>query len=122
MIRIIKTSAIAEYINANPAHKLALEAWKTIVETSTWEKPEDIILQFGSKAIDLLGKKDNKPSTLSCKRVVFDIKGNHLRIIAKYQFHPKQRDGWLYIKWIGTHGEYDKLNDKNLQYEVEMFK
>lgn len=121
MVHIIKTSAIYEYIKSNPKHKLVLEAWVSIVESSTWQKPEDIVLQFGSKAIDLLGKKDNKPNTLSSKRVVFDIKGNHLRIIAKYQFHPKQRDCWLFMKWIGTHAEYDKLNDKGKQFEVEMF-
>ena len=122
MVDIIKIQAIHEYCKQNPQHKAALEAWASIVRASTWDKPEDIVLQYGAKAIDLLGKKDNKPTTFSCKRVVFDISGNNLRVIAKYQFHPKQKRCWLYMKWIGTHAEYDKVNAKKLQYEIEMFK
>lgn len=121
MVHVIKIQAIHEYCQLNPQHKAALEAWVSIVRTSTWEKPEDIVLQYGPKAIDLLGKKDNKPTTVSCKRVVFDISGNNLRVIAKYQFHPKQKQCRLYLKWIGTHAAYDKLNARKLQYEIEMF-
>jgi mRNA interferase HigB len=122
MIHIIKTQPIYEFIKGNPTCKLGLEAWITIVKSCTWQKPSDIVSQFGPKAIDLLGKKDNKPSTVSSNRVVFDVKGNHLRIIAKYQFHPTLAASRLYIKWIGTHAEYTDLCNNNLQYDIDLYK
>ena len=53
--------------------------------------------------------------------VVFDVKGNHIRIIAKYVFHENQRSTRLYIKWIGTHAKYDKLCKNNLQYTIDAY-
>lgn len=122
MVHIISTACIKKFADENPKFSEVLSAWITLVSKCEWEKPQDIVNEFGSKAIDLLGKKDNKPTTLSSNRVVFDIKGNHLRIIAKYQFHPKLKVARLYIKWIGTHSEYDKLCNNKLQYEIELFK
>lgn len=121
MVRILKIQSIHEFIKRNPEYKKPLEAWFSIVNSCDWDKPADIVAEFGAKAIDLLGKKDNKASTVSCERVVFDIKGNHIRIIAKYQFHPKLKQSILYLKWIGSHTAYDKLCKKNQQFEIEMF-
>jgi mRNA interferase HigB len=122
MVHIISPGCIKLFTEDNPKFSAVLNAWVTLVSKCSWEKPQDIVNEFGPKAIDLLGKKDNKTATLSSNRVVFDIKGNHLRIIAKYQFHPSLKASRLYIKWIGTHPEYDKLCDKKLQYEVELYK
>jgi len=121
MIHIIKERPIKEYMDDNPSAKLRLQAWISIIKGCEWKKPQDIVEEFGPKAIDLLGKKDTKPGTISSKRVVFDIKGNYIRIIAKYQFHLKLKKTRLYIKWIGTHSEYDKLCEKNLQYDIDIF-
>jgi mRNA interferase HigB len=122
MVHIIKPRAIYEFCESHPEYKQALEAWLTLVESCNWEKPSDIVAEFGPKAIDLLGKKDTKPATKSSNRVVFDIRGNNIRIIAKYQFHPKLKASRLYIKWIGTHPEYDELCDSRQQFDIEMFK
>jgi mRNA interferase HigB len=121
MIHIIAIKHLNDFIDDHPNYRMALEAWISIVKSCNWEKPQDIVNEFGSKAIDLLGKKNKKKSTTSCNRVVFDIKGNNIRIIAKYQFHPSLKKSILYLKWIGTHVEYDKLCDQNRQYEVDMF-
>lgn len=122
MIRIIAIKHLKDFIDIHSKYADGIKAWIAIVESSDWECPMDIVKTFGVKAVDLLGKKDNKPNTSSSNRVVFDIKGNQIRIIAKYQFHIKQKNGWLYIKWIGTHSEYTKLCEKNLQYDIDMFK
>lgn len=99
-----------------------MEAWITLVESQHWEKPSDMALTFGEKATDILGKKDAKASTVPPERVVIDVKGNHIRVIAKYQFHPLLKDARLYIKWIGSHAEYSKLCKKKLQYDIDQFK
>ena len=39
-------------------------------------------------------------------KVVFNIKGNDYRLIAKFNFDK----GWIFIRFIGTHAEYDKID------------
>jgi HigB_toxin, RelE-like toxic component of a toxin-antitoxin system len=56
----------------------------------------------------LLGRGSN--------RVVFDIGGSNYRMICKYAFGEKQVH--LFICWIGTHAEYDKLCAGREQYTV----
>lgn len=121
MVRIIKITSIDSYIKTNPREKKALEAWVSIVKSQTWTKPQDIVESFGAKAVDVLGKADAKADTANSERVVIDIRGDNLRIIVKYQFHEKLKNGVIYIKWIGTHAEYTKLCNLNNQYTVEMF-
>lgn len=60
---------------------------------------------------DLLGNGSN--------RVVFNIAGNNYRLICGYKFGPNMVH--LFVKWIGTHAEYDKLCSKNLQYTVSKY-
>jgi mRNA interferase HigB len=65
-----------------------------------------MIATFGSA--DLLGNRSS--------RVVFDIAGNTYRMICKYAFSVKQVH--LFVCWIGTHADYDKLCMLNEQYTV----
>jgi mRNA interferase HigB len=48
-------------------------------------------------------------------RFVFHVKGNDYRQIAAHAY----RQQWLYIKFIGTHAQYDKVDaatvDQSLQ-------
>jgi len=37
---------------------------------------------------------------------IFNIKGNHYRLIARIHFNVRT----VYIKFVGTHREYDKVN------------
>ena len=47
-------------------------------------------------------------SILPDNRVVFNIKGNSYRLIVKFNY-TKQ---WAFIRFIGTHAEYDKIDAK----------
>ena len=53
-------------------------------------------------------------SILKNRRVVFNIKGNDCRLIvaAAYRF------GALYIKFIGTHAEYDAIDAETVEQEL----
>lgn len=112
MVNITTVAILKQFIQNNPSYKNALEGWISLVKKCNWEKPQDIVETFGDKAISILGKNN---------RVIFDIKGNHLRVIAKYEFHPKLKKSRIYIKWIGTHAEYDKICKKKLQYTVDVY-
>jgi mRNA interferase HigB len=45
-------------------------------------------------------------SILKDSRVVFNIKGNSYRLIVKFNYEKQ----WAFIRFIGTHAEYDKIN------------
>lgn len=43
---------------------------------------------------------------LGDNRVIFKIKGNEYRLIAIILVRPQR----VYLRWFGTHAEYDKIN------------
>jgi mRNA interferase HigB len=45
-------------------------------------------------------------------RVVFDILTNRYRLVTAVDFEK----GIVWIKWIGTHKEYDKIDSKKVTY------
>ncbi len=112
MVHIITEKPIAEYGKKHPSHLSSLESWLSLTKGSTWDMPQDIVKTFGAKPTDLIGND----------RVVIDVKGNHIRIIAKYQISSKLKKTRLYIKWIGSHAEYDKLDKLGKQYTVDLYK
>lgn len=61
--------------------------------------------------VDYLGKSSN--------RVIFDIGGNNFRMICKYVFGAKQVH--LFVCWIGTHAEYDKICKQGEQYTINIY-
>jgi mRNA interferase HigB len=79
------------------------------LSAADWSTPEGILDTFS--AADLLGN--------GCDRVVFDIGGNEYRMICQYIFGLKQVH--LFICWIGTHAEYNKLCDRNKQYKISVY-
>jgi mRNA interferase HigB len=42
--------------------------------------------------------------------MVFNIKGNTYRLIVKFNY----KYGWAWIRFIGTHAEYDKINAETI--------
>ena len=49
-------------------------------------------------------------SNLKNQGVVFNIKGNAYRLIIKFNFEKQ----WCFIRFIGTHTEYDKINAETI--------
>lgn len=70
----------------------ALHAWHNVVKNSTWTTPHDIKARF------------NGADFLSGNRVIFNIKGNHYRLVAQIDYGRAS----VAIEWVGTHAEYDK--------------
>ena len=94
-MRIITYKAIDEYSGLHPDAKLALDEWYIKSEQSQWSCYADVKQTFNS--VDSIGNK----------RYVFNIKGNTYRVIVLILFVPKI----VYIRFIGTHSEYDKIKD-----------
>ena len=94
-MRIITYKAIVQYSDLHPDAKFALDEWYNKTEQSHWNCFADVKQTFNS--VDSVGNK----------RYVFNIKGNSYRVIAIVLFAPKI----VYIRFIGTHSEYDKIKD-----------
>jgi len=97
---VIGTDAVAKYLTGHVGHKgtkvarSQYEAWLGIVGVASWRNPEDVKATYP------------KASILKAGRVVFNIKGNDYRLVARLQYQA----GILEIRFFGTHPEYDKIN------------
>ncbi len=78
--------------------KASIEAWYSEVTKASWQNPNEIKAKY--KSASIVG--DNK--------VVFNIAGNKYRLIVKINY-PAQI---VFIKFIGTHKEYDKIKVEEL--------
>ena len=108
-VHLIKKQTIEDYAIANARSRVSFERWLSIVKQANWNEPGDITGTFGNA--DILGNATN--------RVVFNIGGNNYRMICKYAFG--QNKVHLFVCWIGTHAEYDRLCETNRQYTVNAY-
>jgi mRNA interferase HigB len=84
-----------------PASKAALDAWFSEVRRPRWKSAADLKRHYASASI------------VSADRIVFNIKGNDYRLVAAVDFEK----GIVWIKWIGTHAEYDRIDVKDVNYD-----
>lgn len=108
-VHLIRKETIQAYALKNARSRSSFRIWLTAIKYADWESPENIKDTFG--AADLLGNGSH--------RVVFDVGGNNYRIICKYAFGERQVH--LFVCWIGTHADYDKLCKNNEQYTVNRY-
>lgn len=94
-MRIFVYRTLVEYYTKHPDAKSALEDWYDRARDAQWDNFAAIKHTFHS--VDSVGGK----------RFVFNIKGNNYRLIAIVLFIPK----FVYVRFIGTHAEYDKITD-----------
>lgn len=70
-----------------------LVQWFAIVELADWAGPAQLKDQFRS-------------ASFVGDHVVFNIAGNKYRLVAVVRYKWRM----VYIRFVGTHGEYDELN------------
>ena len=99
-MRIIAKKALVEFYTKHADAETALEDWHAKAEDAQWEN-------FAQ-----LKKTFNSADNVGNKRIVFNIKGNSYRLIAIVLF----RIGIIYIRFIGTHKEYETLSDEKIQH------
>ena len=75
----------------------ALKAWFAVARKATWRHFADVRQQFGS-------------ASAVGDRVVFNIKGNEYRLVVRINYETQIG----YVRFVGTHPEYDKLDVKNV--------
>ncbi|MDT0649199.1 type II toxin-antitoxin system HigB family toxin [Autumnicola edwardsiae] len=98
-MRVVTYKRIKEFLEIHPDAESPLKFWYHTVTAKNWDNINDLRQDFNS--VDYVGNH----------RFVFNIKGNDYRLIAVISFNAKK----VYIRFLGTHGKYDKIKDiKNI--------
>ncbi len=92
-MNIYNRSTLISFYEKHPDCKETLEKWYHDVLSKHWKKPGDIIKDF------------NTARTIKNQRAIFKINLNDYRLIAEVNYLK----GWVFIKFISTHAEYDKV-------------
>lgn len=105
-VRVIARSTLTRFVASlsghreQPAVKSALRAWFHEAVRADWASSTDVKKSYAHASI------------LGAERVVFNIKGNDYRLVTAIDYRRKI----VFIKWLGTHAAYDKINARTVQY------
>ncbi len=95
---VITKSTLNRYKNQYPQAAEAITKWYVVTSTSDWANFNELRETFNSA--DYYGNG----------LYIFDIMGNHYRLIVRIIFKTRT----IFIKFFGTHSEYDELDISTL--------
>ncbi len=98
-MRVIAKRTLESYWREQLPARSALETWLTLVEAASWTSMDEL------RRTSL-----GRPSPVTSSRVVFNIHHNEYRLIADIDFNRQV----VFIKFIGTHEEYDEIDPKTV--------
>jgi len=91
---ILSYRPIQDFTATHPEAKVSMDEWFEKCETAHWTSFHQMKRTFNS--VDAIGKD----------RYIFNIGGNKYRAVVMIHFTVRT----MYIKWIGTHHQYDSIN------------
>jgi mRNA interferase HigB len=95
--------AFVESLKGSKDHKTvkaALDSWFHEAQRANWKSPSDVKRSYGNASI------------VGSDRVVFNLKGNDYRLVVAIDYSGQI----VFIKWIGSHSDYEKINVKTVEY------
>ncbi len=106
-MRIIARRTLREFVASHsghedqPALRAALDAWFAEVRRAKWRNTAELKRLYASASV------------VSAGRVVFNIRGNRYRLVVAIDFEKSI----VWIKWLGTHRAYDRIDAGKVEYE-----
>ena len=94
-MHIISFKKLKDYFTNDPYARVALQDWYKATKKAEWGNFSDMKNTF------------NSADNVGNNRYVFNIKGNHYRIVAVVKFTFKR----VFIRWVGNHKDYNRLKD-----------
>lgn len=79
----------------------ALDAWYAEITKAAWRNSSDVKRLYATASI------------IGADRVVFNINGNHHRLVVSVDY----KKAIVWIKWIGTHKQYDRIAAAEVEHE-----
>jgi len=105
-MRVIARSTLHRFVASldgrkdQPAVKAALDAWFSEVRKAAWSNSLDVKRRYRTASV------------VNAERIVFNIKGNDYRLVVAVDF----QHGVVWIKWIGTHADYDRIDVAKVEH------
>jgi mRNA interferase HigB len=106
-MRIIARRTLQKFASRLEGHKdhravkTSLNAWFAEVSKSSWVNSREVKQLYATASV------------VNAERIVFNIKGNDYRLVVSVDY----RKAIVWVKWIGTHREYDKINVSEVEYD-----
>jgi len=97
-MRVIAKGSLRSFWVKHKDSEQQLKAWYNEASKSRWKNINELKTNFPSASI------------LSNNRIIFNIKGNNYRLNVNINFEYQI----IWILFIGTHAEYDKINAAKL--------
>lgn len=94
-MQVIALRTLKHFWERQPQSEVPLRHWYRAVSSAAWTGPADVKRQFGATVDFVAGS-----------RAIFDIGGNKFRLIVFIAYRSHR----VFIKFIGTHAEYDKID------------
>jgi len=98
-MNVVKRAALTAYWRKHAETEQPLKEWFATAKSGRWSSMADIKANYP------------KASVLNSERVVFDICGGNYRLVVAFKFSA--RIAW--IKFVGTHAEYDRVNARTVE-------
>ena len=105
-MRVIARRTLKSFVEAHASQKnhsglkAAVDAWFAEVSKANWRNMADVKSRYATASV------------ITHERIVFNIKGNDYRLVVSVDFEK----AIVWIKWIGTHKDYDRINVKEIDY------
>ena len=97
-MHVISKKTLIDFWTVYPDSEQQLKSWHREASLATWRAPADIKTHYPSA------------SFLADNRVVFNIKGNHYRLIVRINYDY----GKVWIRFMGTHSAYDRIDAQTI--------
>lgn len=93
-MRVISRKTLKDFWEQHAEAKQPLKAWFHETKAAHWNSFADIKARYRSA------------DALPGNRVVFNIRGNTYRLIVRIHYNT----GIVFLRFLGTHAEYDKID------------
>ena len=97
-MHVISYKHLREFIKDYPDSKVSLGRWYSRMKKGRFNDLNELKKKFSD--VDYVGND----------RYVFNIGGHNYRLVALINFNAHR----IYVRYIGTHAEYNKINCRNI--------
>ena len=97
-MRILTFGTLQAFWTTQPLAETPLRTWFSVTRAAAWKNSAEVLATF------------NSASLLPDDRVVFNIHGNHYRLVAAINYSRST----VFVKFIGTHAEYDRIDARTI--------
>ncbi|MFD2521005.1 type II toxin-antitoxin system HigB family toxin [Emticicia soli] len=99
-MRIIAIKTLKEFIDKYPDSQASIQEWIKKMSKASYKTPQEVVSDY--KGADFVGNS----------RIIFNIARNKYRMVVAFRYDKQI----CWIKFIGTHTEYDKIDAKTIEF------